>query len=601
MRLFARLTIYAAVLCCVTVPAVGTLWAADEDKGQEDLSLATETKLSAENISDLGEVIRLCESAMKKGLGADNTQFARHLLAATLVQRAEIANKIIMKSGGVDPQWAEYRRVALADLEKAVSLVPEEPEALVLIAKLNLLPGGDRKRSAEALDKAIAIKNADTEILASALVLRSRTQEDAKKRLADLQEALRLEPQMAEALRARGFHYATAKQSEKALADLKAAEKIEPNHPSTIEAMALLLSRMEKFDEALECLAKLQKLQPKSIAPLLIEVRIHAVRSDMDKALKCLNRALELQPANPDVLLLRASLYTELKQPEKAMADVDRVLQLEPKHEKARRVRAMLLAKTGKIDSVVDELESILKAKPDDLNVQMQLGMLYTMRQQPKKAIAAYSKVLAKMPDNVDALIGRASALLTVGKHVESIADYEKAAKLDADDPGMLNNFAWVLATSPEDKLRNGPRAVELATKACKLTDYQQAYILSTLAAAHAETGDFKSALKWSKKAIELGKQQADKDTQEALEKEHKSFESGKPWRERLSEKDLKPLIIKDETPPKPNKPDAKKDEKKPAEPKAAKPDAKKDEKKPAEPKAAKPDAKKDEKKPASK
>ncbi|MEA1952340.1 MAG: hypothetical protein U9N87_13235, partial [Planctomycetota bacterium] len=162
-------------------------------------------------------------------------------------------------------------------------------------------------------------------------------------------------------------------------------------------------------------------------------------------------------------------------------------------------------------------------------------------------AIELYSHVLAKKPKNADALVARASAYLTVGDHAKSIADYEKAEKLAADNSGMLNNFAWVLATSPDDKLRNGKRAVELATKACELTEYKQAHILSTLAAAYAESGNFKEAVKWSKKAIELGKAGTNKEIQEALAKELKSFEKGKPWREDLSEK-----AKKDEKPPKP-------------------------------------------------
>lgn len=523
--------------------------------GQDDLNSATEAKLSAETFNDLGEVVRLCESALEKGLDEENSQFAKHLLAASLVQRAEVANKMMFGSGGVDPKWVDYRRLALADLEKAVAMVPEEPDALLMIAKLNLLPGGDKKRAEEALNKAIAVKDAETRILATAFIMRAGLQEDPEKRLADLDEALRLEPKMVEALRARGFHYATQKKSEEALRDLEAAEDLDPNHPPTIEALALVLSRMEQFDKALECLDKLQELRPTLVSPLLIKARIYAVKSNMDEALKCLNKALDLQPGNLEVMLLRASLYDELKQPQKALADVDRVLELKPDDEKARRMRAMLLAKAGKLKEVVAELETILKSTPDDLNVQMQLGMIYSMMQKPAAAIEVYTKILEKQPENIDALNGRASSYLTLGRHAESIADYEKAEKLGCDDSGMLNNFAWVLATSPDDKLRNGKKAVELATKACEMTDYKLAHILSTLAAAYAETGDFESAVKWSKKAVEIGEKTADEDTKKSLADELKTFESGKPWREQLSEKDLKEPVLEPPAKPEEEKP----------------------------------------------
>jgi tetratricopeptide (TPR) repeat protein len=88
-----------------------------------------------------------------------------------------------------------------------------------------------------------------------------------------------------------------------------------------------------------------------------------------------------------------------------------------------------------------------------------------------------------------------------------------------------------VLATSPDDKLRDGKRAIELATKACEVTKYEKPHILSTLAAAYAETGDFETAKKWSRKAVELGIQ--DKEVDEQLKQELESYEQKKPWRER--------------------------------------------------------------------
>ena len=73
-----------------------------------------------------------------------------------------------------------------------------------------------------------------------------------------------------------------------------------------------------------------------------------------------------------------------------------------------------------------------------------------------------------------------------------------------------FSTISLVLATSPEDKLRDGKRAVELATKAAEVSDFQTPHVLSTLAAAYAETGDFDTAKKWSAKSIELSQKELD-------------------------------------------------------------------------------------------
>ena len=258
------------------------------------------------------------------------------------------------------------------------------------------------------------------------------------------------------------------------------------------------------------------------------------MQSNYKAAAEELTRALAIDDSNLPVLELRAALYEQLGEKAKFLADVEKTLQI--RH----------------------------KANPKDSLTLLQMGMFYMNKKQYDKASDIFSTILADHPDDVEAIRGRADARLNSGRRANALSDYERALKLKAHDVGILNNFAWLLATAPEDNLRDGHRALALATDACRQTDYKEDYILSTLAAAYAETGDFDSARKWAAQAMEVKpSKQAEESTKDELKKELQSYQANKPWREDLpikEEKKDKAAENKD-----PQKPDTSKKSEKPA------------------------------------
>jgi tetratricopeptide (TPR) repeat protein len=102
------------------------------------------------------------------------------------------------------------------------------------------------------------------------------------------------------------------------------------------------------------------------------------------------------------------------------------------------------------------------------------------------------------------AFSSRGLAHAELKRYDKAIADLDKALALEPENPDALNGCAWFRATCPDASYRDGTKALKTATKACELTGWKQPGLLDTLAAAHAESGDFATAVKCQAKAIEL-------------------------------------------------------------------------------------------------
>lgn len=470
-------------------PEVGKV--ADEG-GQPLLQQAMEVKLGAESLADLNQVIKLCQDAIDTGLATGDVKFAEELLASTLSQRAELVCHELFETRVTPNRGQALLRMALSDLEKTTALNSEQPEAQFLLGRL-YAHLGETEKSLTALDAAVRMTESEPAARSKALMIRANVRKDLALRQADFDEAVKLTPNEPDVLRFRGMHYMTQNNLELAIADFNAAIALDPKDAETYEARGMAEAGSGKLDESLASFTKAIEIEPKSPAALTHRARIRAMKSDIPGALADVEEAMKLQPGSQALLL-----------------------------------HANLLAASGKFEQALGELNVLRQVMPDSPEVLLQLAAVHQAARQPQKAVEIYTQLLGANPQNLAAFRGRADAHLNQGQQAEAVADYEEALKIDGKNSGVLNNLAWVLATSPKDDLRNGQRAIELAKQACEVTEYKQAHILSTLAAGYAESGDFENAVTWSQKAVELGGDQ----TKDQLAKELESYQQKKPWRE---------------------------------------------------------------------
>jgi tetratricopeptide (TPR) repeat protein len=268
--------------------------------------------------------------------------------------------------------------------------------------------------------------------------------------------------------------------------------------PQRAYRLGLSLTAAGRLDEAETVLKQAVTAQPDVPEFQLGLASFYEQKGQSADAMRIFQHVIETHPENATAYRSLADLLMSQNQPAEAETHYAQALKLTTPNAGLRRAYANALAASGKTAPAIEQLQLARQQEPNNPAVNLSLGEL-----------------LAEKGDN------RGAA-----------ACYEKCIEVEPKAVGALNNLAWMFATSPDNALRNGRRAVELADRACQLTEWKQPFMMGTLAAAYAEAGRFPEAIAMAEKA----RDQARADKLDEVVKRNEEllalYRAGKPYHE---------------------------------------------------------------------
>jgi len=217
---------------------------------------------------------------------------------------------------------------------------------------------------------------------------------------------------------------------------------------------------------------------------------------------------------------------------DEAIIHFQSALQTKPDYVEAHGNLGNVLAQRGRADEAITHLQKVLQINPDNAKAHNNLGNVLCQAGRVDEAIAHLQKALQINPDYADAHNNLANVLCRMGRVDEAIAHYQRALEIKPWFGEARNNLAWLLATCPQDSLRNGNKAVELAQRANELAGGKNPVVLRTLAAAFAEAGRFDDARRSIQQAIAMIQAAGRQDLAAQLNVDLKRYEAGLPLRQ---------------------------------------------------------------------
>lgn len=350
----------------------------------------------------------------------------------------------------------------------------------------------------------VAIKKKPAAFLWASLARAKMELGDMPEALGAAEEALRCDADSAIAWHTRGVVRAHRGDSENAVADFTQAIRLRPRWPDAYIALGELHLKAKHYNLAIEQFRKVLEAGPDDVAEVHYRLGVaYREQLQFDAAMREFRTVQRLAPWRLDALNSSREAWTA-----KTLHDANVAIAKNPKDVGAYVSRASVYAGEGEND----------------------------------KALGDYDTAMRLAPNSTIVYESRAQLWIRTGEYGRALNDLAKVLKANPGNAHALRTWIWILATCPSARHRDGVRAVREGMKACEMSGWFDPYLIEALAAAYAETGDFKSAIKYEGIALDTRITQAGAEYARDLAADAKprldSYRTGKPWRDGVPAKE---------------------------------------------------------------
>jgi protein O-mannosyl-transferase len=242
--------------------------------------------------------------------------------------------------------------------------------------------------------------------------------------------------------------------------------------------------------------------------------------------------ALQMQPDSWDAEYNLGTALLAKGQVDEAILHCEKAVRMRPSDPDAQVSLGNALFQKGNIDEAVAHYQQAITAHPDHFLARYSLGRALLEKGELDGAIQVCQSALLLRPSDADCQTTLAIALEEKGNPAEAVQHYQKALELAPGSISTLANLAWLLATSPDASLRNGPKAIELAKQADQFVRGTNSLVLRSLAAAYAENGEFANAIRTARSAMKLARMHGEDSLTTDLDRQIALYQLGMPYRE---------------------------------------------------------------------